>query len=111
MADDLEEPFESPDERRAHDRSRLILDVFFDGEDMTGVASTKDISAGGLYMNTQAAIPQGAMLVLRIPFRPDATVVCRAEVIYSEPGLGLGLRFIDLSDEGRALLEHELGNG
>jgi hypothetical protein len=111
MADDLEEPFESPDERRAHDRSRLILDVFFDGEDMTGVASTKDISAGGLYMNTQAAVPQGAILVVRIPFRPDATVVCRAEVIYSEPGRGLGLRFIDLSDEGRALLEHEIGNG
>lgn len=111
MADDLEEPFESPEERRAHDRSRLILDVFFDGEDMTGVASTKDISPGGLYMHTQAGIPQGAVLLVRIPFRADATVVCRAEVIYSEPGRGLGLRFIDLSAEGRALLEHEIGNG
>jgi hypothetical protein len=111
MADDLEEPFESPEERRAHDRSRLILDVFFDGEDMTGVASTKDISPGGLYMHTQASIPQGAVLLVRIPFRADATVVCRAEVIYSEPGRGLGLRFIDLSAEGRALLEHEIGNG
>jgi hypothetical protein len=111
MADDLEEPLESPEERRAHDRSRLILDVFFDGEDITGVVSTKDISAGGLYMNTQAAIPQGAILIVRIPFRPDATVVCRAEVIYSEPGRGLGLRFTDLSDEGRAVLEHEIGNG
>jgi hypothetical protein len=89
----------------------LILDVFFDGEDMMGVASTKDISPGGLYMHTQASIPQGAVLLVRIPFRADATVVCRAEVIYSEPGRGLGLRFIDLSAEGRALLEHEIGNG
>ena len=111
MADDLEEGFESPDERRVHDRARLILDVFFDGEDMTGIASTKDISPGGLFMNTQATIPQGAVLIVRIPFRADATVVCRAEVIYSDPGRGLGLRFIDLSDEGRALLEHEIGNG
>lgn len=111
MTDDLEERFESPEERRAYDRARLILDVFFDGEDMTGVASTKDISAGGLYMNTQATIPPGAVLLVRIPFRAEATVVCRAEVIYSEPGRGLGLRFIDLSDEGRALLEHEIGNG
>jgi hypothetical protein len=77
----------------------------------TGVASTKDISVGGLYMNTQATIPQGAVLLVRIPFRADATVVCRAEVIYSEPGRGLGLRFIDLSDEGRALLGQEVGNG
>ena len=111
MSDDLEAPLESPEERRAHDRSRLILDVFFDGEDITGVASTKDISLGGLYMNTQATIPQGAMLLVRIPFRPEATVVCRAEVIYSEPGRGLGLRFVDLSDEGRALLGQEVGNG
>jgi hypothetical protein len=28
----------------------LIVDVFFDGKDLTGIASTKDISAGGFYM-------------------------------------------------------------
>jgi len=110
MADDPEADFQSQDERRAHDRSRLIVDVHFDGEEVTGVASTKDISAGGLYMKTQATIPQGAMLLVRIPFRRDAEVVCRAEVIYSEPGRGLGVRFKDLSDEARAILERELGH-
>ncbi len=60
---------ESQDERRGHDRSRLIVDVFFDGNDVTGVASTKDISQGGLYMNTQTEIPEGALLVVRIPFQ------------------------------------------
>lgn len=108
MADDLEEGFETPDERRAHDRTRLIVDVFFDGQDVTGVASTKDISLGGLYLNTQTVIPQGAILLVRIPFRPDAEVVCRAEVIYSEPGRGVGLRFRDVTDEGRAVLEREV---
>ena len=106
-----EAEFETQDERRAHDRSRLIVDVFFDGQDVTGVASTKDISPGGLYLNTQTLIPQGAMLLVRIPFRPDAQIVCRAEVIYSEPGRGVGLRFRDMTDEGRAVLERELGNG
>jgi hypothetical protein len=56
-------------------------------------------------------IPQGAMLLIRIPFRPDAEVVCRAEVIYSEPGSGVGLRFRDVTDEGRAILEREVANG
>ncbi len=46
------------DERRLHDRSRLIVDVFFNGADATGVASTKDISLGGLYMNTQTISPK-----------------------------------------------------
>ena len=105
MAD---EEYQSQDERRAHDRSRLIVDVFFDGHDVTGVASTKDISPGGLYMNTQANIPQGAFLMVRIPFRPDVQVVCKAEVIYSNPGNGVGLRFHELTDEVRAALEREV---
>ena len=111
MTDDIEDEFDSPDERREHDRSRLIVDVFFDGQDVTGVASTKDISLGGLYMNTQATIPQGAMLLVRIPFRRDAEVVCSAEVVYSEPGRGVGLRFQNISDEARAVLEREVANG
>ena len=102
---------EPQEERRWHERSRLIIDVFFNGDDLTGVASTKDISPGGLYMNTQAEIPQGAMLLVRIPFRPGVQVICPAEVIYSEPGRGVGLRFRDLPDETRAVLEREVSNG
>jgi hypothetical protein len=99
------------DERRSYDRSRLIVDVFFDGKDVTGVASTKDISPGGLYMNTQAEIPEGTLLLIRIPFRGDAQVVCNAVVVYSNPGRGVGLRFQGLSDEVRAMLEQEVSNG
>ena len=111
MAEDNEERFRSQDERRSHDRSRLIVDVYFDGTDATGVASTKDISPGGLYLNTQTAIPEGAMLLVRIPFRKDVEVVSRAVVVYSDPGRGVGLRFQGLSDEARASLERELSNG
>jgi hypothetical protein len=108
VADDVEEGYQSQDERRAHDRSRLIVDVFFDGQDVTGVASTKDISPGGLYMNTQADIPEGAFLMVRIPFSKDAQVICNAEVIYSNPGQGVGLRFHDVPDEVRAMLMREV---
>ena len=110
MADD-DKAFDSQEERRNHDRSRLIVDVFFDGKDVTGVASTKDISVGGLYMNTKAEIPEGALLLIRIPFRSDAQVVCNAVVVYSNPGRGVGLRFQGLSDEVRAMLEREVSNG
>ena len=106
--DDVDEGFQSQDERRAHDRARLILDIFFDGQDVTGIASTKDISAGGLYMNTQANIPEGAFLIVRIPFSKDVQVVCNAEVVYSNPGQGVGLRFHEVPDEVRATLEREV---
>ena len=65
----------SEDERRQFYRSRLIVDVHFDGADSTGIASTKDISRGGLYLSTQAGIPVGAMLTLRIPLGGSHLVV------------------------------------
>ena len=111
MADDKERGPESQEERRRNDRSRLIVDVFFDGKDVTGVASTKDLSVGGLYMNTKAEIPEGSLLLIRIPFRNDVQVVCNAVVVYSNPGKGVGLRFQGLSDEVRTLLEREVSNG
>jgi len=96
------------DERRIHDRSRVIVDVFFDGADATGVASTKDISLGGLYMNTKTVLPEGALLALRIPLGEGEQVVVNAEVVYSNPGHGVGVRFHGLSETGRALMEREL---
>ena len=109
MMDRLEEDgAATPDERRSHDRSRLIVDVFFNGADATGVASTKDISLGGLYMNTQADIPEGSLLTLRIPFEGEQQVVVNAEVVYSNPGHGVGCRFHGLTEKDRALMQSEL---
>ena len=99
------------DDRRNYDRSRLIVDVYFDGKDVTGVASTKDISPGGLYMNTQTEIPEGTLLLVRIPFGADVQAVCNAVVVYSNPGRGVGFKFQGLSDEVRAILEQEVSHG
>lgn len=109
MVDELDaNGMSEADERRLFDRSRLIVDVFFDGRDATGVASTKDISLGGLYMNTQANLPEGALLTLRIPLSGDKQVVVNAEVVYSNPGRGVGVRFHGLKEEDRVLMQREL---
>ena len=104
MTDELDSVGPALDERRGYDRSRLIVDVFFDGKDATGVASTRDLGPGGLYLNTQADLPQGALLLLRIPFARKQIVV-NAEVVYCNPGRGVGLQFQGLSPEDQALLE------
>jgi len=97
----------SHDERRQFDRARLIVDVYFDGADSTGVASTKDISLGGLYLSTKVDIPKGSTLTLRIPMGRQHIVV-RGDVVYSLPGHGVGVRFHRLSNEKRTLMEREL---
>ena len=111
MADDKDRGFQTQEERRSFDRTRLIVDVFFNGKDFTGVASTKDISPGGLYMNTHAEIPEGTLLLVRIPFRQGVEAVCNAIVVYSNAGRGVGLRFQGVSDEVQAILEREVSNG
>ena len=109
MVDESSQDFNTErDERRTHDRARLLVDVYFNGADATGVASTKDISLGGLYMNTQAALPEGALLTLRIPLGGGQQVVVNAEVVYSNPGRGVGVRFHGLTEKDRALMEREL---
>jgi hypothetical protein len=97
----------SMDERRQFDRSRLIVDVHFDGADSTGVASTRDISIGGLYLSTQVEIPVGATLALRLPLGNEHVVV-KGEVVFSNPGHGVGVRFQELPDQARKLMEREL---
>ena len=107
MSDDANAEERTFAERRQHDRSRLIVDVYFNGADATGVASTKDISPGGLYMNTRADLPEGGLLTMRIPF-PEGDVVVNAEVVYSNPGRGVGVRFHGLTEKDRALMERAL---
>jgi hypothetical protein len=109
LVEEFDEREKLPQEnRRLHDRSRLIVDVYFNGADATGVASTKDISLGGLYMNTQAELPEGALLMLRIPIGDEQQIVVNAEVMYSNPGHGVGVRFHGLSEQDRALMESAL---
>jgi hypothetical protein len=91
-------------ERRRYERSRLIIDLFFDGTDATGIASTRDIGVGGLYLNTQAVLTEGARLMLRIPFGKEHIMI-NTTVIYSNPGRGVGVRFNGLTEKERAAIE------
>jgi hypothetical protein len=38
-------------------------------------------------------------------------MIANAEVVYSNPARGVGLRFVNLSEENRVLIERELGGG
>jgi hypothetical protein len=92
------------DDRRQDLRTRLIINIIFEGMDATGIASTRDISAAGLYMNTLALVPEGATLKLRIPLGNEQVIVS-ARVVYSNPGHGVGVHFYDLSEKARAAME------
>lgn len=97
----------SPAERRGSDRKKLIIDVRFDGGDSTGIANTRDIGSGGLYMTTTAALEIGTPIMMSLSVG-DKTLNISGVVVYSDPGHGVGVRFRDLSNEDEVFLAREL---
>ena len=96
-----------PSDRRQSDRKKLIVNVDFEGGDATGIANTRDIGVGGLYMATNANFEIGMPLLMRLTLG-GREVSLKGVVVYTDPGQGVGVRFQNLSDEEEMTLKREL---
>lgn len=97
----------APSERRQSDRKKLIVNVDFEGGDATGIANTRDIGIGGLYMATTSDFKIGTPIRLRLTLG-GREVSFDGVIAYSDPGQGVGVRFQNLSDDDETLLKKEL---
>jgi hypothetical protein len=107
MAESDNKDARSASERRTSDRKKLIIDVRFDGGDGTGIANTRDIGSGGLYMTTTAMLEQGTPIVMTLNVGPR-TMNLNGVVVYSDPGHGVGVRFRNLDPSDEEFLRSEL---
>jgi hypothetical protein len=94
-------------ERRVADRKKLIIDVRFEDGDGTGIANTRDIGVGGLYMTTTASLDTGMPIVMSVSVGGQ-TLNLKGVVVYSDPGHGVGVRFKDLDAIDAEVLQKEL---
>ncbi len=97
----------APSERRQSDRKKLIINVNFEGGDGTGIANTRDIGIGGLYMITNADLEVGTPLFMRMSIGGEEIGV-DGTVTYTDPNHGVGIRFQALSEKNEELLKREL---
>lgn len=95
-------------ERRLTNRKKLIIDVEFEDGDGTGIANTRDIGCGGLYMTTSAKLDTGSRIRMKLSVG-GRDLSLQGVVVYSDPGHGVGVRFQNLSDEDETVLRNELG--
>jgi hypothetical protein len=107
MAETTETSGVTDDERRGSDRKKLIVDVRFEGGDGTGIANTRDIGSGGLYMTTTAPLEVGAPIMMALNIG-ERTMHLKGTVVYSDPGHGVGVRFRDLTEADVEHLSGEL---
>lgn len=97
----------SPQERRGSYRKKLIVDVKFNGGDATGIANTRDIGIGGLYMTTNEQFETGDEVSLKMTIAGE-TFNVQGVITYLDAGQGVGIRFKDLSDTEETQLKKEL---
>ena len=90
-------------DRRRHDRFPFREDIVIDG---TRMCTSSDISEGGLYVSAIQQFEEKEVIEVSIPFR-DEKITVKARIQYCEPGIGMGIMFVDLNDDQKAML-HEL---
>ena len=98
----------SSSERRAVDRKKLIVDVHYSNGDATGIANTRDIGIGGLYMTTNAKLDIGTPVFMQLSIGTEELSI-KGVVVYTDPGLGVGIRFQEISEEAEKTIKQELG--
>lgn len=85
------------------------LSVTYEGRSEEVALRPPDISTRGMFINTRHQFPEGA--VLNVQFRLGQTramVVTRAEVRYCLPGVGVGVEFVNISEEALQAIEREV---
>ena len=70
-------------------------------------ATAGDISLGGIYIKSPAAMKMGGKVTVTIP---DYGFTAKAEVKYRKPGHGMGLHFKDLTKEQKARIKNIIQN-
>jgi hypothetical protein len=86
------------------------LSLTYEGSKETLRIHPPNISAKGMFINTEVAFPEGSVLKLNFRLaRTGTRIAVRCEVRYCLAGTGLGVEFVDLSPEFARAIEAEVG--
>ncbi|MBI1909612.1 MAG: TIGR02266 family protein [Deltaproteobacteria bacterium] len=107
-------------EKRLYPRRRLRTRIVFEdewGEGFVYFYST-DISLGGIFLESEIPLKQGTKVFLSFSLNEgESAIKATAEVVRLEKEtaaslviLGMGVRFLDLSDEAKEAINHYLAD-
>jgi hypothetical protein len=96
-------------DRRSDERVDYLCEVQCKGaDDKPFTTRMNDISVGGAFIDSMISLRVGSMLKLIFRVRA-AEITAMAEVRYSMPRIGMGIRFVDLSPEHGAAIASVVG--
>ena len=68
-----------------------------------------DIGPGGCFIDSLAGAREGEEMVFEMKRKDGTNVSIKGEVAYVLPGIGYGVRFIDMNEEQLGLIEEIVG--
>lgn len=94
-------------ERRAQPRIQPAKPIHVDYPELR--PRVRDISLAGAYIEDPRPLPRGRMLQLRIQLDERTAITARAMIRRSDPGVGMGVEFLVMSDEDSKRLHDFVG--
>lgn len=86
--------------KRLFDRAPLPTQI--QCEECMSIAFSREVSAGGMFIELNRPLPTGSRLTLRFNLDDGGPIVVAiAEVTYEVEQLGMGVQFVELSDDDR----------
>jgi c-di-GMP-binding flagellar brake protein YcgR len=93
-------------ERRQYRRVKLATEVHCEALERNDVMVTRDVSLGGMFINARFPLPIDSELSLSFRLYPtEPPLNCRAKVMFSRIGMGMGISFVDLSAEAQQVIQ------
>ena len=89
--------------KRRHPRAALATQI--QCQECMSLAFSRDVSVGGMFIETTEPLTVGSRLNLRFNIDDGPVVVVQAEVTYEVAKLGIGVHFVDLSPEDLKRIE------
>lgn len=90
-------------DRRKYPRVRLATQV--ESETTVMLTYSRDVSQGGMFVESTTPLPAGSILTLRFNLDSETSVMAKAVVTYQVRKFGMGVQFLDLAPEYRKLVE------
>ena len=94
------QPIQAEVERRQCRRVKFVTQVQCEALERNEFMTARDVSTGGMFINGRFPLPIDCELALTFRLYPkDPVITCRAKVVSSRVGQGMGVKFLDLSAE------------
>jgi hypothetical protein len=87
------------------------LNLVYEGRSEKIEVRAPDLSTRGMFIHIPQAFPEGAVIKVEFTLtRSGYQVKARSEVRYCLPGVGIGVEFVDITDEAREKIESEISD-